>query len=103
MSASAGLERTMREPDADTLSVYGALHLAGVHAAAAVYNRAMTASLLARAREIAERTGDGNRMGTAFGRVNVAMHAISASLQLGDARAAIETGSRSTRPRCPLG
>jgi hypothetical protein len=35
----------------------------------------MTASLLARAREIAGRTGDGNRMETAFGYVNVAMHA----------------------------
>jgi hypothetical protein len=92
MSASAGLERVMRNPDADTLSVYGALHLAGVHAAAAVYDRAMTATLLARAQEVAARTGDGNRMGTAFGRANVAMHAISASLQLGDAKAAIETG-----------
>ena len=91
LSASTGLERTMRDPDPNTLSVYGALHLAGVHAAAAVYDRAMTASLLARAREIADRTGDGNRMGTAFGHVNVAMHAISAALQLGDAKTAIET------------
>jgi transcriptional regulator with XRE-family HTH domain len=63
MSASAGLERVMRDPDADTLSVYGALHLAGVHAAAAVYDRAMSATLLARAREIASRTGDGNWCG----------------------------------------
>jgi hypothetical protein len=92
MSACAGLERTMRHPDPDTLSVYGALHLAGVHAAAAVYDRAMTATLLARARAIARRIGDGNRMGTVFGHVNVAMHAISASLQLGGTRAAIETG-----------
>jgi hypothetical protein len=53
--------------------------------------------VLARAREIAARTGDGNRMGTAFGHVNVAMHAISASLQLGDAKTAIETGT-STAP-----
>ena len=103
MSASAGLERTMREPDADTLSVYGALHLAGVHAAAAVYDRAMTASLLARAREIAERTGNSNRMGTAFGHVNVAMHAISASLHLGDARAAIETGESLDPAALPAG
>lgn len=103
MSASAGLERVMRGPDADTLSVYGALHLAGVHAAAAVYDRAMTASLLARAREIAARTGDGNRMGTAFGHVNVAMHAISASLQLGDAKAAIETGESLDPASLPAG
>jgi hypothetical protein len=29
ISASAGRERVMRDPDADTLSVYEALHLAG--------------------------------------------------------------------------
>ena len=40
MSVSAGLDRVMRGPDADTLSVYGALHLAGVHAAAALQDRA---------------------------------------------------------------
>jgi hypothetical protein len=103
MSASAGLERVMRNPDVDTLSVYGALHLAGVHAAAAVYDRAMTATLLTRAREVAARTGDGNRMGTAFGRANVAMHAISASLQLGDAKAAIETGESLDPASLPAG
>jgi transcriptional regulator with XRE-family HTH domain len=103
MSASAGLERVMRNPDVNTLSVYGALHLAGVHAAAAVYDRAMTGTLLARAREIAARTGDGNRMGTAFGRANVAMHAISASLQLGDAKTAIETGESLDPASLPAG
>ena len=103
MSASTGLERTMRDPDPDTLSVYGALHLAGVHAAAAMYDRAMTASLLARAWEVAERTGDGNRMGTAFGHVNVALHAISAALQLGDAKAAIETGESLDPAALPAG
>jgi transcriptional regulator with XRE-family HTH domain len=96
MSASSGLERTMRDPDADTLSVYGALHLAGVHAAAAIYDRAMTASLLARAREIAGQTGDGNRMGTAFGHVNVAMHAISASASTW--RAPMRCASRTPPP-----
>jgi hypothetical protein len=103
MSASAGLERVMRAPDADTLSVYGALHLAGVHAAAAVYDRAMTATLLARAREIAAHTGDGNRMGTAFGHVNVATHTLSASLQLGDAKTAIETGESLDPASLPAG
>ncbi len=92
MAAVSALERTMREPDADTLSVYGALHLAAATAAAAVYDRAMTASLLGRACEIADRTGDGNRMGTAFGPANVSIHAIAAALQLGDAKTAIETG-----------
>lgn len=103
MSAAGGLERTMPNADQDKLCVYGALRLAGVHAASAVYDRAMTASLLARAREIAAKTGDGNRMGTAFGRVNVAMHAISASLQLGDAKAAIETGESLDPATLPAG
>lgn len=102
MSASAGLEQVMRAPDADTLSVYGALHLAAAHAAA-VYDRAATAPLLARAEEIAARTGDGNRMGTAFGHVNVAMHALSASLQLGDAKTAIETGESLDPASLPAG
>jgi len=103
MSASAGLERVMRRP--------GCGHAQRVRRAApgrrarcrCVYHRAMTATLLARAREIAARTGDGNRMGTAFWHVNVAMHALSASLQLGDAKTAIETGNRSTRLRCRPG
>lgn len=54
----------MRNSDADALSVYGVLHLSAANAAAAVYDRATTESLLARAREIAECTGEGNRMGT---------------------------------------
>ena len=103
MSASAGLERVMRDPGPDALSVYGALHLAAVNAAAAVYDRAMTATLLARARKVAARTGDGNRMGTAFGHANIAMHAISASLQLGDAKTAIETGEGLDPATLPAG
>ncbi len=78
MTAAAALERTMRAPDADTLSVYGALHLAAATAAAAAYDRAMTASLLGKAREIANRTGEGNRMGTAFGPANVSIHSMRA-------------------------
>ena len=92
MSAASALESGMRGPDPDSLSVYGALHLAAATAAAAVYDRAATARLLGKAREIADRTGDGNHMGTAFGHVNVSIHAIAAALQLGDPRTAIETG-----------
>lgn len=92
MTAAVTLERAMRAPSPDQLSVYGALHLAAATAAAASYDRATTETLLATARGIADRTGEVNHMGTAFGRVNVAIHAISASLRLGDARAAVETG-----------
>jgi transcriptional regulator with XRE-family HTH domain len=103
MSAAVALEHTMRAADADSLSVYGALHLAAATAAAAIYDRAMTASLLAKARNIAGRTGDVNRMGTAFGQANVAIHAISAALQLGDARAAVETGEALDADALPAG
>jgi transcriptional regulator with XRE-family HTH domain len=103
LAAAAALERTMRATDADALSVYGALHLAAATAAAAIYDRAMTASLLAKARETAEATGESNRMGTAFGHANVSIHAISAALQLGDAKTAIETGEALDLAALPAG
>lgn len=92
MSAADALGRVMRTPSPEQLSVYGALHLAASTAAAAAYDRTMTATLLVKARGIAERTGEVNHMGTAFGYVNVAIHTIATSLQLGDARTAVETG-----------
>jgi len=103
MAAAGALEPAMREPDADMLSVYGALHLAAATAAAAIYDRAMTASLLGKAREIAGRTGDGNRIGTAFGPANVSIHAIAAALQFGDAKTAIETGEALDPAALPVG
>ncbi|MDQ2874658.1 MAG: hypothetical protein M3Y33_07565 [Actinomycetota bacterium] len=92
IAAAAALERTMRAPSPGRLSVYGALHLAAATAAAASSDRATTESLLSTARSIAVGTGDANHMGTAFGPVNVAIHAISASLKLGDPRTAAQTG-----------
>jgi transcriptional regulator with XRE-family HTH domain len=103
MAAAAALERRMRAPSPERLSVYGALHLAAATAAAARFDRAMTASLLATARGIADRTGERNHMGTAFGPVNVAIHAISASLKLGDPRAAAETGEALDLAAMPAG
>jgi transcriptional regulator with XRE-family HTH domain len=91
MTAVATLERTTRALSPERLSVYGALHLAAT-AAAASFDRTTAQSLLATARGIADRTGEANHMGTAFGPVNVAIHAISASLKLGDPRTATETG-----------
>jgi hypothetical protein len=92
MTAAAALERAMRVSSPEQLSVYGALHLAAATAAAACYDRATTEAALAMARGIADRTGEANHMGTAFGPVNVAIHAISASLRLGDPRTASLTG-----------
>jgi transcriptional regulator with XRE-family HTH domain len=103
MSAVAALETTMRALDADALGVYGAMHLAGATAAAAIYDRALTAELLRKARDIAGRTSDGNHMWTAFGHANVSIHAISAALQLGDPRAAIDTGEALDLAALPAG
>jgi transcriptional regulator with XRE-family HTH domain len=103
MAVAAALERTMRAPSPEQLSVYGALHLAAATAAAACYDRATTEAALATARGIADRTGEANHMGTAFGPVNVAIHAISASLRLGDPRTATETGEALDIAAMPAG
>jgi hypothetical protein len=103
MTAAATLERAMRTPSPEQLSVYGALHLAAATAAAACYDRAATEAALAKARGIADRTGEANQMGTAFGPVNVAIHAISASLRLGDPRTATETGDALDTAAMPAG
>ena len=103
MAASAALERRLQTPTPERLSVYGALHLAAATAAAASFDRTTTQSLLATARGIADRTGEANHMGTAFGPVNVAIHAISASLKLGDPRTATQTGEALDIAAMPIG
>ena len=92
MAAAAAFERGMRAPSPERFSVYGALHLAAATAAAASFDRVTTQSLLGTAHGVADRIGEANHMGTAFGPVNVAIHAISASLRLGDPRTATQTG-----------
>jgi hypothetical protein len=103
MTAATALGRAMRAPSPEQLSVYGALHLAAATAAAACYDRATTEAALATARGIADRTGETNHMGTAFGPVNVAIHTISASLRLGDPRTATETGEALDTAAPPAG
>ena len=103
MAAAAALGAAMRTLSSERLSVYGALHLAAATAAAARLDRATTGSLLATARGIADRTGEANHMGTAFGPVNVAIHAISASLRLGDPRTAAQTGEALDLAAVPAG
>ena len=103
IAAAAVLERRTRASSPERLSVYGALHLAAATAAAASFDRAATESLLATARGIADRTGEANHMGTAFGPVNVAIHAISASLKLGDPRTATQTGEALDLSAMPAG
>ena len=103
MAAVTALDRTMRVPSQERLSVLGALHLAAATASAATFDRATTTALLASARRIADRTGEANHMGTAFGPVNVAIHGISVSLKLGDPRTAAETGEVLDLAAMPVG
>jgi hypothetical protein len=79
MAAAAALDRTMRAPSPERLSVYGALHLAAATAAAASFDPATTGSLLATARGVADRTGEANHMGAA---VNLLLAAERLSPQL---------------------
>jgi transcriptional regulator with XRE-family HTH domain len=104
MAAAAALGRTVvRAPSPERLSVYGALHLAAATAAAASFDRAATESLLGTARGIADHAGEANHMGTAFGPVNVAIHAVSASPKLGDLRTATQTGEALDLAAIPVG
>jgi hypothetical protein len=104
VTAADALQRIMGAPSADQRSVYGGLHLAAATAAAAAYDRALAADLIARARAIAERLGiNANLMGTAFGPVNVAIHAISTSVRTGDARTAVQIGESLDLTAIPAG
>lgn len=99
MTAADALARAMRSPSPEQLSVYGALHLAAATAAAATQDRAATAALLATARDIADRTGDANHMGTAFGHVNVSIHTISAYTPSRHGSGSVTPRPRSRRAR----
>ena len=77
------------------LSVYGMLHLVGGLAAARQENRTDAATFLAEAEESACRIGhDANCLWTAFGPTNVAIHRVSAAMELGDVQVAIDLGPR---------
>jgi transcriptional regulator with XRE-family HTH domain len=106
MTAASALDRAMRSspPQPEQLSVYGGLHLAAANAAAARYDSGLSASLLRRAGQIAQRLGcDANLMGTAFVPVNVAIHTMSASARLGDWPAVVRLGESLDATAIPAG
>src|SRR5205823_1653580 len=89
--------------DARTLgghaSVHGALLLRGAVAAARAEDRELTRELLgaaeASARVVQDLLGsDGNLQWTAFGPVNVALHHVTTSVDLGDAGAALAAAAK---------
>jgi transcriptional regulator with XRE-family HTH domain len=82
---------TSTQPDVEALSLYGAFHLVLAVAAARENQRSEAHAHLATAREIAERVGEGrNDFGTEFSPTNVALHAVSVAVELGDAGQALE-------------
>jgi outer membrane PBP1 activator LpoA protein len=75
------------------LSLYGALHLVLAVAAARDNKRGEAREHLDAASKIADQLGqDRDDYGTEFGPTNVAIHAVSIAVELGDAGQAIELG-----------
>ena len=87
-----GLEqRAAKEPTPEVLSLFGAFHLVLAMAAARENDRQQTNKHLDQAREIATSIGeDRNDFDTEFGPTNVALHAVSAAVELGDAGHALD-------------
>jgi len=87
-----GLERrAAKEPVPEVLSLSGAFHLVLAMAAARENDRQQAGRHLDQAREIAAGIGeDRNDFDTEFGPANVALHAVSAAVELGDAGHALD-------------
>jgi quinol monooxygenase YgiN len=91
-NAAHALEPTIGSETSDeALSLYGALHLVLAVAAARDNDRAKAYGHLDTARGVAERLGaDRNDYDTEFGPSNVAIHAVSVAVELGDAGQALD-------------
>ena len=93
LSASSALQARIDsgETGAETLSLYGAFHLVLAVAAARENQRTDANKFLETAREVATQVGEGrNDYGTEFGPTNVALHAVSIAVELGDAGLALD-------------
>jgi transcriptional regulator with XRE-family HTH domain len=95
-STAQALEpRITAQPAPEVLSLYGGLHLVLAVAAARDNDRSLAHLHLDTTRQIAEKLGeDRDDYGTEFGPANVAVHAVSIAVELGDAGQAIELGQQ---------
>ncbi|NEE02065.1 helix-turn-helix domain-containing protein [Phytoactinopolyspora halotolerans] len=94
-TARSWLASRLREGDAEALSLLGMLDLRMAIAAARRQDRPTATRLLHRAESAAGQLGeDANHWQTAFGPTNVALHQISAALDLGDSTYVAEHGPR---------
>jgi len=83
----------LTKPSATMLSVYGTHLLAGSMAAARHDDRATAREFLDEASVAARRLGrDSNKLWTAFGPTNVAIHQVSTAMELGDVQIAVDLG-----------
>ncbi len=89
------ITRTAGDPSPDLLSTRGALSLLAAMTAARRGDRAAARKHLASAATDADRLGaDGNRVWSAFGPTNVALHAMAVSLAVDEPANAIDIGNR---------
>ena len=85
------------------LSVYGTLFLTGSVAAARADDRQTTTAFLNEAQDSANRLGhDANAMWTAFGPTNVAIHRMTAAMELGDVQIAVDLAPRIDASYLPI-
>lgn len=83
----------LQRPSTAMLSVYGTALLAGAMAAARSDDRGTTREFLEAASDAAKRLGsDQNKLWTAFGPTNVAIHRVSTAMELGDVQIALNLG-----------
>lgn len=83
----------LQRPSTAMLSVYGTALLAGAMAAARSDDRGTTREFLEAANDAAKRLGsDQNKLWTAFGPTNVAIHRVSTAMELGDVQVALNLG-----------
>ncbi len=96
--AAERLEPGLRTGSPEYLSAYGALLLKAAIASAKQGDRSGTQELLDEAASAGQRLGhDNNYLWTAFGPTNVAVHRVSAALELGDGGTAVEF-AKAVRP-----
>ncbi len=83
----------LRKAGRTMLSLYGTALLVGSMASARDDDRSTAREFLSEAEAVANRMGgDDNRLWTAFGPTNVAIHRVSTSMELGDVQVAVALG-----------
>jgi transcriptional regulator with XRE-family HTH domain len=102
-TARTWLSGQLQDLDPAALSVQGMLDLRMATAASRRSDRATTNELLASARSAADQLGvDANHWQTSFGPTNVALHELSAALDLGDISYVTEHGPRIDSSPLPI-